>query len=176
MLRLIMLFGCRCLVAYCRLNRLLVQFMADMDGIDRKILRALSADGRISNLALAEQVGLSPSACLRRVQELERNGVIRGYRARLDPEQVGRGFVVYVSVGLAEHTKAAQQEFEQAMHAAPEVVECHNVAGGFEFLLRVEVADMASYKRFHTDRLGTVPYVRAITSHMVMGASKDLRS
>lgn len=145
------------------------------DEISARILRALQGDGRISNLELAERVGLSPSACLRRVQELERRGVIRGYRARVDAEQVGRGFVVFVAVGLAEHTKQAQVEFERAMLRAPEVAECHNVAGVFEYLLRVEVADLPAYKAFHTDKLGTVPHVRSITSHMVMETAKDLR-
>ena len=150
--------------------------MTDIDHISAAILRELTRDGRISNIALAEKVGLSPSACLRRVQDLERRGVIRGYRARLDPLQTGRATVIYVTVGLAEHTKAAQQGFERAMDAAPEVMECHNVAGAFEYLLRVEVADLPAYKRFHTDTLGTVPHVRAITSYMVMGSPKDLRS
>ncbi|MBI1418593.1 MAG: winged helix-turn-helix transcriptional regulator [Limimaricola sp.] len=149
--------------------------MTMIDDISRRILRELTRDGRISNLALAEKVGLSPSACLRRVQELERRGVIRGYRARLDPGQTGRAFVVYVMVGLAEHTKAAQEGFERAMARADEVAECHNIAGAFEYLLRVEVTDLAAYKAFHTDILGTVPHVRAITSHMVMGTSKDQR-
>lgn len=146
-----------------------------MDEKDQQILRELQADGRISNLALSEKVNLSPSACLRRVQELERSGVITGYRAQLDPEKIGRGFVVYVAVGLSEHTKEAQQGFERAMARAPEVAECHNIAGVFEYLLRVEVADLAAYKMFHTDTLGTVPYVRSITSHMVMDTAKDLR-
>jgi len=146
-----------------------------MDEKDAAILRALSRDGRLSNLALAERVGLSPSACLRRVQELERSGVIRGYRARLDPAQTGRAYVVYVAVGLAEHTKAAQETFERAMGRAAEVTECHNIAGAFEYLLRVEVADLPAYKRFHTDTLGTVPHVRSITSYMVMGSPKDER-
>ncbi|PWG16663.1 Lrp/AsnC family transcriptional regulator [Salibaculum griseiflavum] len=150
--------------------------MTEIDALNRKILRELSANGRLSNLDLAERVGLSPSACLRRVQELERRGVIRGYRARLDPAQTGRGFVVYVTVGLSEHSKAAQEGFEAAMARAPEVAECHNIAGAFEYLLRVETADLAAYKAFHTDTLGTVPHVRAITSHMVMGTSKDERS
>ncbi|MFT5631366.1 MAG: Lrp/AsnC family leucine-responsive transcriptional regulator, partial [Gammaproteobacteria bacterium] len=135
--------------------------MSKIDQISAKILRALSRDGRMSNLLLAEAVGLSPSACLRRVQELERSGVIRGYRARLDPDQTGRAYVVYVAVGLAEHTKAAQEGFEHAMQAAPEVAECHNVAGAFEYILRVEAADLPSYKAFHTDVLGTVPHVRS---------------
>lgn len=147
-----------------------------MDRIGDAILRELVADGRISNLHLAERVGLSPSACLRRVQEMERQGLITGYRARLDPVQTGRAFIVYVAVGLSEHTKAAQQGFERAMDRAPEVTECHNVAGAFEYMLRVEVADLPAYKRFHTDVLGTVPHVRAITSYMVMGSSKDLRT
>ena len=150
-----------------------------MDGMDRigaAILRELERDGRISNLALAERVGLSPSACLRRVQEMERRGIIRGYRARLDRAQVGRGFVVYVAVGLAEHTQAAQQGFERAMAAAEDVTECHNVAGAFEYLLRVEVADLPAYKRFHSDVLGLVPQVRSITSYMIMATTKDQRS
>ncbi|SEP96021.1 DNA-binding transcriptional regulator, Lrp family [Loktanella sp. DSM 29012] len=150
--------------------------MNEIDRINAEILRAVAADGRISNLELADRVGLSPSACLRRVQDLERRGVIRGYRARLDPVQTGRAFVVYVAVGLSEHTKAAQQAFERAMSIAPDVVECHNVAGAFEYMLRVEVADLPAYKAFHSDTLGTVPHVRSITSYMVMGSPKDLRA
>ena len=150
--------------------------MTDMDKIDRNILRALASDGRISNLQLAERIGLSPSACLRRVQELERRGVIKGYRARLDPNQTGRAFVVYVAVGLSEHTKDAQAAFEAAMREADQVTECHNVAGTFEYMLRVEVSDLPSYKVFHADVLGTAPHLRSITSYMVMGTSKDLRS
>ncbi|KQI69454.1 AsnC family transcriptional regulator [Loktanella sp. 3ANDIMAR09] len=150
--------------------------MSEIDRMNAEILRALAGDGRISNLELADRVGLSPSACLRRVQDLERRGVIRGYRARLDPVQTGRAFVVYVAVGLSEHTKAAQQAFERAMAIAPDVVECHNVAGAFEYMLRVEVADLPAYKAFHSDTLGTVPHVRSITSYMVMGSPKDLRA
>ncbi|PJI91312.1 AsnC family transcriptional regulator [Yoonia maricola] len=149
--------------------------MMKIDLINDNILRTLSRDGRMSNLQLADKVGLSPSACLRRVQELERSGVIKGYRARLDPEQTGRAYVVYVAVGLAEHTKAAQTGFEQAMARADEVAECHNVAGAFEYMLRVEVADLPAYKAFHTEILGTVPHVRSITSYMVMGTPKDVR-
>lgn len=150
--------------------------MTDLDAIDQRILRELRRDGRLSNLALAEKVGLSPSATLRRVQELERRGVIRGFRAVLDPAQVGRGYVVYVAVGLSEHTKAAQKGFEAAMAAAPEVAECHNIAGAFEYLLRVEARDLAAYKTFHTEVLGTVPAVRSITSYIVMDSPKDERA
>ena len=143
-----------------------------MDAIDQKILRELRRDGRISNVALAERVSLSPSACLRRVQEL----VIRGYRVVTSPERMGRGFAAYVMVGLSSHTKAAQEGFERAMSVAPEVVECHNVAGSFEYLLRVESADLLEYKRFHTEVLGTQSHVNAITSYIVMGSPKDERA
>ena len=147
-----------------------------MDVINDKILQELSRDGRISNLELAERVGLSPSACLRRVQELERRGVIRGYRAVLDRSKLGVGFVAYATVGLNSHTKASQQAFERAMAIAPEVVECHNITGSVEYLLRIEVADLPAYKAFHTDVIGTLPQVNAITSYVVMGSPKDNRA
>jgi DNA-binding Lrp family transcriptional regulator len=149
--------------------------MTDLDPISARILRELQQDGRISNLALAERVGLSPSACLRRVQDLECRGVIRGWRAVTDRALTGRGFLVFVSVGLTEHTKAAQEIFERAVARAPEVVECHNIAGAFEYLLRVECADMTAYKQLHTEVLGTIPTVRALTSYIVMDSPKDER-
>lgn len=150
--------------------------MIKMDAIDRKILHQLSQDGRISNLELADRVGLSPSACLRRVQELERSGVITGYRARIDPAKIGSTFLAYVAVGLSTHTKAAQQDFEAAMALAPEVRECHNITGAIEYLLRVEVADLIAYKHFHTEVLGVLPQVNAITTYVLMGSPKDERA
>lgn len=147
-----------------------------MDAINQKILRELTRDGRISNLDLADRIGLSPSACLRRVQELERSGVIRGYRAILDPAKTGVGFTAYVTVGLNTHTKDAQEAFERAMADAPEVRECHNITGAWEYLLRIEAADLTAYKAFHTDVLGTVPQVSAITSYVVMASPKDDRA
>jgi len=150
--------------------------MAKMDGIDERILRELSHNGRLSNIALADRVGLSPSACLRRVQELERQGVIAGYRAVLDRTRLGAGFVAYIGVGLNEHSKASQEAFERAISRAPEVRECHNITGTIEYLLRVECADIASYKAFHTDMLGALPHVNNITSYVVMGSPKDERA
>lgn len=146
-----------------------------MDAIDSKILRELEAEGRISNLQLAERVGLSPSACLRRVQALEAGGVIKGYRAVLDRSRLGAGVTIFVMVGLGGQLKADALSFEAAMAAAPEVRECHNVTGSVEYLLRVEVADLEAYKRFHSDTLGILPQVRSITSHVSLGTSKDLR-
>ncbi len=151
------------------------QSMAQNDQINDRILQELSTDGRISNLELANRVGLSPSACLRRVQDLERRGVIAGYRAVLDPAARGIGFVAYVGVGLGEHTKAAQEAFERSVARVPEVVECHNITGTIEYLLRVECADLPAYKTFHTEVLGTSPHVTALTSYVVMGSPKDLR-
>jgi DNA-binding Lrp family transcriptional regulator len=149
--------------------------MARFDRISERILQELARDGRISNLALAERVGLSPSACLRRVQELERGGVIAGYRARIDRRAAGRSFLAYVTVGLSTHTKAAQEGFERAMAAAPQVRECHNVTGAVEYVLRVEAADLDDYKAFHTDYLGGLPQVTSITTYVVIASSKDER-
>ena len=150
--------------------------MTRIDDKDRQILRELSRDGRISNLDLADRVALSPSATLRRVQALEAAGVIRGYRAVLDPARMGVGFVAYIAVGLGLHTKSAQAAFEASVARAEEVRECHNVTGTVEYLLRVEVADLVAYKRFHTDILGALPQVATITTYVVMGSPKDLRA
>ena len=150
--------------------------MEEIDAINRKILQALVADGRLSNTALAERVALSPSACLRRVQELERAGVITGYRAVLNPAALGVGFVAYVSIGLVRHVLGEQQAFEHAMAVALMVKECHNVTGAVEYLLRVEVADLAAYKRFHAEVLGSLPQVATITSYIVMDSPKDERA
>ncbi|PRY92137.1 Lrp/AsnC family transcriptional regulator [Donghicola tyrosinivorans] len=146
------------------------------DQINRKILQVLSSEGRISNLELADRVGLSPSACLRRVQDLEKRGAISGYRAVLNPAAMGIGFIAYVTVGLGTHTKAAQEAFERAIARAPEVRECHNITGAIEYLLRIEAADLAAYKHFHTEVLGTLPQVQALTTYVVMGSPKDERA
>ena len=150
--------------------------MPRIDPIDDRILQALSQDGRVSNQALAERVGLSASATLRRVQALERAGVIRGYRAVIDPEATGVGFVAYIAIGLNVHTKAGQEAFERAMARAPEVRECHNVTGSVEYLLRVEAADLAAYKHLHTEVIGTLPQVHSMTTYVVMESPKDERA
>ena len=147
-----------------------------MDKLNEHILHELSLNGRISNIELADRCGLSPSACLRRVQDLERRGVITGYRAILDRPSMGVGFVAYATVGLNSHTKASQEAFERAMARAPEVVECHNITGSVEYLLRIEAVDLPAYKHFHTDVVGVLPQVAAITSYVVMGSPKDLRA
>jgi DNA-binding Lrp family transcriptional regulator len=136
-------------------------------------LRELQANGRISNIDLAARVGLSPSACLRRVQELEKSGVIAGYRAVLDPAALGIGFIAYLAIGLGDHTLPSQLAFEKAMRDADEVRECHNVTGVIEYLVRIEVADIAAYKAFHIGVLGGLPQVNSITTYVVLDSPKD---
>lgn len=150
--------------------------MIELDSINQRILQALETDGRLSNVDLAARIGLSPSACLRRVQELERTGIIQGYRAVLDRSKLGAAVTIFVMVGLAAHLKKDAQVFERAMDRAPEVRECHNITGNVEYLLRVEVTDLAAYKAFHADTLGVLPQVSSITSYISLGSSKDLRA
>ena len=150
--------------------------MAKIDEINDRILQELTRDGRISNIDLADRVGLSPSACLRRVQELERSGIIKGYRAVIDRAALGQGFTVVMAVGLSRHTKEEQRAFERAVERAPEVRECHNVTGAVEYLLRVEVADLAAFKTFHTDVLGALPQVQSLTTYVIMDSPKDERA
>jgi Lrp/AsnC family leucine-responsive transcriptional regulator len=149
--------------------------MSKTDAINAHILRELVRDGRIANLDLAARVGLSPSACLRRVQELERTGVIKGYRAVIDPVRTGASFVAYLSVGLSAHNKVAQLAFERVAAATPQIRECHNITGAAEYLLRIECADLAEYKRIHTDVLGALPHVASLMTNVVIGSPKDER-
>ena len=147
--------------------------MSKLDAKDRQILRELSRDGRVSNLDLAERVALSPSATLRRVGALREAGVITGFGVRTDRAALGIGFVAYVTVGLNQHTKAAQSAFEAALLAADEVVECHNITGAVEYMLRIEATDLAAYKRFHTETLGALPQVATITTFVVISSPKE---
>lgn len=146
------------------------------DQLNDRILRELSRDGRLPNTELAARISLSPSACLRRVQELERRGIIAGYRAVVSPVARNIGFIAYVAVGLSRHSNEAQLAFERACLAASAVRECHNITGTNEYLLRVEVADLAAYKQFHTDVLGAFAWIATITTHVVMGSPKDERA
>ena len=151
------------------------QQMTNIDAVNQNILQQLERNGRISNTDLAARVGLSPSACLRRVQDLERGGYILGYRGVLNRTKLGSAITVFVMVGLSVHLRKDAKAFERAMERAPEVRECHNITGAVEYLLRVEVADLEAYKAFHADTLGTLTQVVSITSHISLGSPKDLR-
>lgn len=149
--------------------------MTEIDTINSQILSVLEKDGRISNIDLAAKVGLSASACLRRVQDLEHKGIIKGYRAVIDRSVIGRSISIFVTVGLSGQLTKDARAFERAMETAPHVTECHNITGSVEYLLRIEVTDLATYKDFHANLLGSLPQVGSITSHICLGSSKDVR-
>ena len=147
--------------------------MSDIDRIDIKILSALQADGRISNLKLAEQVALSPTAVLTRVQKLTREGYILGYEARLNPLKLEAGMLIFVEVLLDRTTPNVFDAFKAAAQVRPEIMECHMVAGGFDYLLKTRVADMEAYRSFAGDVLWQMPGVRETRTYVVMEEVKQ---
>ena len=138
----------------------------DLDGIDRRIIAELQADARLSNVELAERVGLSPSPCLRRVKRLEREGYIEGYRAALSRDRVGLGFAVFLAVKIDSHANERALKFEEAVSAMPEVLACHLVSGEADYLLEVVVPDLEHYQRFLVGRLLNLPIVREVRSNI----------
>ncbi|GAB4216382.1 MAG: Lrp/AsnC ligand binding domain-containing protein [Rhodoferax sp.] len=144
-----------------------------LDRIDRKILALLQADGRISNLKLAEAVALSPTAVLARVQRLTREGVISGYEARLNPALLGLGLMVFVEVLLDKTTPHVFDAFKAAVQVRPEILECHMVAGGFDYLLKTRMADMDAYRDFAGRVLWQLPGVRETRTYAVMEEVKS---
>ena len=145
----------------------------DIDRIDIKILKILQDDGRMSNLKLAEAVALSPTAVLARVQRLTRDGFIEGYEARLNPHKLGRGFTVFVEVLLDRTTANVFDQFKAAVQVRDEIMECHMVAGGFDYLLKTRSADMADYRRFAGAVLWQLPGVRETRTYAVMEEVKN---
>ncbi|OSZ67329.1 Lrp/AsnC ligand binding domain-containing protein [Hydrogenophaga sp. IBVHS2] len=146
----------------------------DLDRIDLRILQVLQADGRISNLKLAEAIGLSPTAVLARTQRLHRDGYILGYEARLDPFKLGRGMMVFVEVLLDRTTPHVFDAFKAAVQVHDEIMECHMVAGGFDYLLKTRMADMAAYRAFAGQVLWQLPGVRETRTYAVMEEVKNL--
>lgn len=147
----------------------------DLDRIDRRILRILQGDGRLSNVELARQVGLSPTPCLERVRRLERDGYILGYGARLDAGKLEAGMLVFVQVTLERTTPDVFDRFAEAVQRLEEVAECHMVAGGYDYLLKVRVKDMAAFRRFLGEGLTSLESVRETHTYVVMEAVKDGR-
>ena len=143
-----------------------------IDRIDRRILDVLQRDGRISNLKLAEAVALSPTAVLARVQRLTREGYILGYEARLNPLKLGAGMLVFVEILLDRTNANVFEQFRAAVQVRPEIMECHLVAGGFDYLLKIRTADMNSYRAFSGDVLWQLPGVRETRTYTVMEAVK----
>lgn len=145
----------------------------DLDRTDLKILRALQADGRMSNLKLAEAVSLSPTAVLSRVQRLTKEGYILGYEARLNPLKLGAGLMVFVEVLLDRTTPNVFEAFKAAVQVRPEIMECHMVAGGFDYLLKTRMADMGAYREFAGTVLWQLPGVRETRTYPVMEEVKN---
>ena len=139
-----------------------------LDRIDIRILKALQEDGRISNLKLAEEVHLSPTAVLERVKRLTRDGFILGYEARLNPAKLGAGLLVFVEILLDRTVHDVMDTFKAAVQVRPEILECHLVAGGFDYLLKTRVADMTAYREFIGSVIWTLPGVRETRTYTVM--------
>jgi Lrp/AsnC family leucine-responsive transcriptional regulator len=144
----------------------------DLDPIDCRIVAALQADGRLTNLELAERVGLSPSPCLRRVKRLERDGCIEGYRAMLQRNQLGLGLTVFVGVKIGGHANVEAEAFQESAVAMPEVVACHLVSGEADYLLEVVVPDLEHYQRFLVGKLLALSIVREVRSNIAIQTLK----
>ncbi|WP_306860725.1 Lrp/AsnC family transcriptional regulator [Arthrobacter bambusae] len=144
-----------------------------IDGIDRTILRYLKEDGRMTATALASKVGLTVAPCHRRLRDLEASGVIRGYRADIDPGAIGLGFEAIVFVTLRQADRATMSEFEDRVAAIPNIVEAQRLFGSPDYLLRVIAADLPAYQRFYDDQLSALPAVERLNSTLVM---KNLKS
>jgi Lrp/AsnC family leucine-responsive transcriptional regulator len=146
---------------------------AGIDKIDTKILRVLQRDGRISNLRLADAVHLSPTAVLERVKRLTRDGYILGYEARLNPDKLGAGMMVFVEVVLDRTTPDVMNAFKAAVQVRPEILECHLVAGGFDYLIKTRVADMGAYRELIGSVIWALPGVRETHTYAVMEEVKN---
>jgi len=139
-----------------------------LDEIDRRILRELQRDGRISNAGLSERVGLSPSPCLRRVRLLEEAGVISGYAATLDPAHLGLGLTVFTRVWLKAQDAETVDRFTDAVRDLPNVVDCFLMAGDCDFLMRVVARDLQDYRQFQIDHLSQIDGVASMKSELPM--------
>jgi Lrp/AsnC family leucine-responsive transcriptional regulator len=143
-----------------------------IDLTDRKMLQILQRDGRISNAALAEQLHLSPSPCLRRLRALESSGLIIGYRAELDRERLGLGLTLFVELKVEGHSERNAAAITDALRAVPEVISAHIVSGSADFLLEVVVADLRDYERLLFDTLLNLPNVSDVRSNFALRAVK----
>ena len=135
---------------------------------DRKILKVLQQDGRITNAGLAEQVNMSASPCWRRVRQLEDEGVISGYRAQLNPRQLGLGVMVYVTIQIDNHSDDDATRFEEEIGKLSEVISCHSVSGGADFMLTVVCKDLDSYAEFSMNTLRRLPGIKTMTTNFAL--------
>ncbi|PWE33402.1 proline dehydrogenase transcriptional activator [Maritimibacter sp. 55A14] len=146
---------------------------ADLDRFDLAILRVLSTDGRITVTDLARAIGLSKSPTQARLRRLESEGVIIGYRVLLDPIKLGRDHISFVEVKLTDTKAAALDAFNRAVVQIPEVEQCHMLAAGFDYLLKVRTSDMATYRHVMGEKISALPYVSHTSTYVAMEAVKD---
>lgn len=144
-----------------------------LDRTDRLILQCLQEDGRISNVALARKVNLTPTPCMERVRRLERDGYIRGYTALLDPARVDAGLLVFVEIDLLRTSPDAFRDFRREALKLPELLECHLVSGNFDYLLKARVRDMQEYRRLLGEKILALPGVSDSRSYVVMEEVKE---
>ena len=144
-----------------------------MDEVDRKLLRLLQRDGRITNVELSKQANMSQAATHERVRRLQQDGVIEGYTVRLSPAKLGRTLLVFVEITLDRTSTTAFQAFAAAVAGTPEILECHMVAGGFDYLVKVRVRDMEAYRRFLGETLMRLPGIRQTHTYTVMEEVKN---
>jgi Lrp/AsnC family transcriptional regulator, leucine-responsive regulatory protein len=147
--------------------------MNNLDAMDKALLRELQRDGRITNQDLAQRIGLSPAACLERVKRLREKGVIRRYMIDIDPGAVDLALLIFVEVSLHSTVESALDEFKAIVRNTPEILECHLVAGGFDYLIKARVKDMNAYRAFLGERLSLLPGVRETRTYAVLEEVKS---
>ena len=147
--------------------------MANLDSIDRRLLAELQDEGRVTNVELAQRVGLPAPPCLRRVRALEELGVIRGYHADLDASKLGFAITVFAMVSLKSQAEDSLRQFEDAMKALPEVRECHMLNGEIDFILKCAAPDLSTFQSFLTEQLTAAPNVASVKTSLVIRCAKD---
>lgn len=147
--------------------------MMSLDRTDIRILDILQKDGRLSNIKLAEAVNLSPTAALARVQKLSKDGFILGYEAKLNPDLLNNSFVVFVEILLDKTTPNALEEFSHAVLHHPEIIECHMISGGFDFVVKIRCANMEAFRKISGQILWQLPGVKETRSYPVMEVIKE---
>jgi len=148
--------------------------MTNLDDIDRRLLAALQDNGRITNVDLAQRVGLTPPPCLRRVRTLEESGVIKGYHAELDASQLGYTITVFAMVSLKSQAEEALRQFEDHMRELPEVRECHMLNGEIDFILKIVSRDLQSFQEFLTSKLTPAPNVASLKTSLTIRTAKNV--
>lgn len=146
-----------------------------LDRIDQAILRTLQLNGRITNSDLSKQVNLSATPCMERVRRLERDGYIESYHAKLSAEKLNAGFLTFVTVSLDQTNENIFAKFKSQIAEIPEIMECHMVGGGFDYILKVRTGSMLDYRRLIEERLSEIPTIASTSSYFVMESVKDER-